>query len=118
VRQTKTGKEVEPPLTEALQAELARHPKTMGTVITGINEMGLRRRMQTFTRKLGVETVPHGLRKNAVNVLLEAGCTVPEVAAITGQTHAIVEKYAAKVNRRKLGQSAIVKLEAHRKRPA
>ena len=116
VRQTKTGKEVEPPLIPELQAELARHPKTMATIITGVNEMQLRRRLQAFTKKLGVETVPHGLRKNAVNVLLEAGCTIAEVSAITGQTHAIVEKYAAKVNRRKLGQSAIVKLEAHRKK--
>lgn len=118
VRQTKTGKEVEPPLTAELQAELARHPKSMGPIITGINEMGLRRRLQRYTRALGVETVPHGLRKNAVNALLEAGCTIAEVAAITGQTHQIVEKYAAKVNRRRLGKAAIVKLEAHRKQSA
>ena len=44
-----------------------------------------------------------------------AGCTIAEVAAITGQTHQVVEHYAAKVNRRKLGKSAIVKFEAARR---
>ena len=33
----------------------------------------------------------------------------------TGQTHQVVEHYAAKVNRRKLGKSAIVKFSAARK---
>jgi len=59
--------------------------------------------------------VPHGLRKNAVNALLEAGCTVAEVAAITGQTYGVVEHYAARVNRRHLGKAAIVKLETRRR---
>jgi len=67
---------------------------------------------------LGIKTVPHGLRKNAVNALLEAGCTIAEVSAITGQTHQVVEHYAAKVNRRKLGKSAIVKFERARDKSA
>ena len=74
-----------------------------------------RKRLQAFTAALGIKTVPHGLRKNAVNALLEAGCTIAEVSAITGQTHQVVEHYAAKVNRRKLGKSAIVKFEAARR---
>ena len=53
--------------------------------------------------------------KNAVNALLEVGCTIAEVSAITGQTHQVVEHYAAKVNRRKLGKAAILKFEAARK---
>lgn len=57
----------------------------------------------------------HGLRKNAVNALLEAGCTIAEVASITGQTFQVVEHYAAQMNRRKLSKAAIVKLDAHRK---
>lgn len=116
VKQSKTGKIVEPPLMSELKAELSRHPKGFETIIHGIGQRHLRTRLQSFTRALGTETVPHGLRKNAVNALLEAGCTIAEVASITGQTHQIVEKYAAKVNRRKLGAAAIVKLEAARKR--
>lgn len=118
VKQTKTGKEVEPMLIGELKAELARHPKSFETIIHGIGERQLRQRLQAFTRALGVETVPHGLRKNAVNAFLEAGCTIAEVASITGQTHRVVEHYAAKVNRRKLSGAAIVKLEAARNKSA
>lgn len=74
--------------------------------------------MQAFTLSLGVKTVPHGLRKNAVNSFLEAGCAIAEVAAITGQTFQVVEHYAAKMNRREMGKAAIVKLDAHRKKSA
>lgn len=45
-------------------------------------------------------------------------CTIAEVSAITGQTHQVVEHYAAKVNRRKLGKAAIVKFAAARKKSA
>ncbi len=114
VRQTKTGKLVEPPLIADLQAELDKTSKT-GVFILAETEGRLRRKLKAFTASLGAETVPHGLRKNAVIVLLEAGCTIAEVASITGQTHQVVEHYAARVNTRKLGKAAIVKLEAHRK---
>lgn len=60
--------------------------------------------------------VPHGLRKNAVNSLLLAGCSIAEVAAITGQTYQIVEHYAAQINRRKLAGGAIVKFDKSRTR--
>jgi integrase len=53
----------------------------------------------------------HGLRKSAVVFLLEAGCTVPEVAAITGQSWEMVEHYAQQVNQRKLARAAILKWE-------
>lgn len=84
----------------------------------GWNENQLRRKLQAFTLALGVKTVPHGLRKNAVNALLEAGCTIAEVASITGQTFQVVEHYAAQMNRRKLSKAAIVKLDAHRRKSA
>jgi integrase len=118
VRQTKTGKVVEPPLATELRAELDRHAKDLGPIIKGATQGQIRRKLQAFTRLHGIETVPHGLRKNAVNALLEAGCTIAEVSAITGQTHQIVEKYAARVNRRKLGDSAVVKMEAARGKSA
>ncbi|MCH2487503.1 MAG: tyrosine-type recombinase/integrase [Erythrobacter sp.] len=116
VKQGKTGKTVEPPLTAELRAELDRTPRNGMTIITGITQRQLRRKLQVFTAAMGAKTVPHGLRKNAVNALLEAGCTVPEVSAITGQTHQVVEHYAARVNRRKLGGAAILKLDVSRAR--
>lgn len=115
VRQQKTGKVVEPPLISDLRDELDRTPKTGLTIIHGIKRTTLGARIKAFLRKHGQgDKVPHGLRKNAVIAFLEAGCTVPETAAITGQTHQVVEHYAAQVNRRKLGKAAVVKFEAAR----
>ena len=115
IRQGKTGKRMTIPFIDELRAELDRTPKRGLLILDGMKVAALRRKLQAFTKALGVETVPHGLRKNAVNALLEAGCTVGEVAAITGQSWQMVEHYAARVNQKKLGQAAIVKLEAHRK---
>ena len=43
--------------------------------------------------------------------LLEAGSTDAEVAAITGQTRAMIEHYALQVNRKELAATAILKWE-------
>jgi integrase len=53
----------------------------------------------------------HGLRKSAVVMLLEVGCTTAEVQAITGQSMQMVEHYAKQVNQKKLAESAILKWE-------
>jgi hypothetical protein len=51
----------------------------------------------------------HGLRKSAVVMLLEAGCTDAEVAAITGQSREMIVHYSVMVNQRKLARAAILK---------
>jgi hypothetical protein len=53
----------------------------------------------------------HGLRKSAVVMLLEAGCTDAEVAAITGQSREMITHYSLMVNQRKLARAAILKWE-------
>ena len=58
--------------------------------------------------------MPHGLRKNAVMAMLEAGCKISEAASITGQTFAMVEHYAARLNKRKMAESAVRKFEIWR----
>jgi hypothetical protein len=63
----------------------------------------------------GHHIVPHGLRKNAVNALLEAECSVAEVSAITGQSLQMVEHYAKERDQAALGRSAILKFEARNK---
>jgi len=116
VKQQKTGKAVSFPLHADLSAELGK-VATRGIWV--ICQPGgrpytvhrIRDILQTFTAALGVKTVPHGLRKNAVNALLECGCTVAEVKAITGQSMQIIEHYAARVNSRKMGKAAILKWE-------
>lgn len=113
----KRGGDQEVPLHSALVAELARTPKRGLTII--VNENGLpmtdqvvRKELKRFAAEQGhPDLVPHGLRKNAVNALLEAGCSVAEVQAITGQSFRMVEHYAKRVRRRGLGQAAIYKLE-------
>ncbi|WP_246693789.1 integrase [Methylobacterium sp. WL18] len=54
----------------------------------------------------------HGLRKNAVNMLLEAGCTEAEVAAIVEMSEQMVRHYSRDVNKRRLARNAMKKLEA------
>lgn len=107
------------PLAGELKSELDATPKRGLTVITmtdgrPVKADWLREQLQGFTKALGAETVPHGLRKNAVIALLEAGCTIAETASITGQTMAIIEHYAARVNNRRLGQAAMLKFDSQR----
>jgi hypothetical protein len=54
----------------------------------------------------------HGLRKNAVIMLLEVGCTEDEVGAIVGMSPAMVRHYAKEVRRHHLAINAMKKLEA------
>jgi len=69
------------------------------------------RTLGRFANDHGAHAVPHGLRKNAVNALLESGCSVAEVAAITGQSLRMVEHYAKGRDQAALGEAAILKWE-------
>lgn len=80
-----------------------------------VTESGLRQRIQKWAKARGQQIVPHGLRKNAVNALLEAGCSAAEVSAITGQSLQMIEHYAKERDRAHLGRSAILKFEARNK---
>lgn len=107
------------PLLSELRDELERTPKRGLTIITNhaglpMGDQVIRREIKKFGEQRGFDVVPHGLRKNAVIALLEAGCTVAETAAITGQSFQMVEYYARQVDQRKLGSAAILKLENRR----
>lgn len=117
--QQKNGKEVWVPLLKDLKAELAVTPKLGMTILSDkvgrpVTVDAIRKDLQAFTAALGAKTVPHGLRKNAVNALLEAECSVAEVASITGQTYAMVEHYAKGINQRTMAKAAVIKLENRR----
>lgn len=119
--QEKTGKLVEFPVNAELRAELERTPKRGITILTNhlgapISDDIIRKELKRFAATFDLDLVPHGLRKNAVNAMLEAGCSVAETAAITGQTYQIVEKYARKINRRRLGKQAVLLWEQSRNR--
>jgi integrase len=114
--QQKTGKALQFPVYSALQAVLDETPRRSITILTGqngraISPVTIRQELVAFTAAQGRKCVPHGLRKNAVNALLEEGCTIAEVAAITGQSFGVVEHYAARVNQTKLGRAAMLKFE-------
>ena len=70
-----------------------------------------RRHVDLMTRLKEAGFVFHGLRKNAVNMLLEAGCTEAEVSAIVEMSEQMVRHYARDVNKRRLARSAMRKLE-------
>ena len=116
VRQKKTGKELKVHQHRALQAELDRTPKRGLTILAQANgkpwsDTTIREKLQAYAKERGFHVVPHGLRKNAVIALLEAGATIPEVQAVTGQSVDMVMHYAARVDRGALSEAAILKLE-------
>ena len=64
------------------------------------------------TSSVDAGLVFHGLRKNAVNTLLEVGCTEAEVSAIVEMSEQMVRHYARDVNKRRLARSGTAKMEA------
>jgi site-specific recombinase XerC len=103
-----------------LAERLAASDKSAVTILINANgqpwgQGGLRQKLQQWAKARGHHVVPHGLRKNAVISLLEAGCTVYEVSGITDQSPQMVEHYAVKVNKLTLGRAAVIKLDAHRR---
>lgn len=120
VKQEKTGKEMDILIHDDLASELARHPKTLGTILAqangrAIGQHTLRTGLQKFASDRGFKVVPHGLRKNAVNELLLAGCSVAETAAISGQSMAMIEHYAKGRAQPALGSAAVLKWQGRNK---
>lgn len=118
IRQRKTKKVYQIPLHSALRTELAKTHRVGLTIITDEKGRPLRaetarRRLKDFVTGYGVDRVPHGLRKNAVNALLEAGCSAAETAAISGQSLQMVEHYAKQRNQEKLADAAILQWEGN-----
>jgi integrase len=119
--QQKTGKA----LKIAVHSRLARvieEDAPKGAMLYLLNERGkpltgpaLRARLQKWAAARGMKIVPHGLRKSAVNALLEAQCSTAEIAAITGQTMQMIEHYGKGRDLGRLSSSAILKFEARDK---
>ena len=70
-------------------------------------------------RKAGIAAglSPHGLRKATVCRLMEAGCTAPAIASITGQSLRMVEHNAREVNQKRLAAAAIAHLGRPERQP-
>lgn len=118
IRQQKTGKDLRIHIHSKLAAELARTPKRALTILTtvdgkAIGPQRVRIALKEHCAAFGLDLVPHGLRKNAVIALLEAGCSVAETASISGQSFNMVEYYAKLRDQGKLSAAAVLKWEAN-----
>lgn len=107
------------PIHQELTAALAKEPKRGLTIITGadgkpLTQQTVRTKLKEFAAELGAKAVPHGLRKNAVNALLECGCSVAETAAISGQSLGMVELYAKRRAQGSLASAAILRWERNK----
>lgn len=122
VCQEKTGRRVWIPLHRDLRADLDTTRRTSTRILTGergrpFTKESFKTAWQRQHECIELVTgachglVPHGLRKSAVCFLIEAGSDVEEVMAITGQSRAMVEHYAADLNRQRLAARAIAKWE-------
>lgn len=116
VTQQKTGKALEIPVHSRLAAILAEAPRRGLTILVGpkdrqAKDQTIRAYLKDFGKDRGFTVVPHGLRKNAVNALLEAGCSTGETSAISGQSLAMIEHYAKRRNNPKMGKAAVLKWE-------
>lgn len=122
LRQSKTGRRVEIPVTRELRAVLEATPRIGPVILTNAKgrpwrNNAFRNAWRRLSRKAGITDLTfHDLRGTAVTRLAEAGCTQAEIATITGHSlrdvGAILERYQARTA--KLAISAIAKLERAR----
>ena len=102
------------PLHPALRSILEGATRRHVTVLTNKGATGPATKesaikmVEAFGSAHGVHLVTHGLRKNAVIALLEAGCSVAQTSAISGQSLQIVEYYARGRDQKKLATAAIL----------
>lgn len=121
--QSKTSKEISIPIHTKLKAALAATPKR-GLHLVISEETGLNWKFRAFCDNVrdariaaGLESVLFmDLRRTAVTRLGEAGCTVPQIASITGHSvkdvQAIIDTYLRPT--RKMAAAAIRRLEKRR----
>lgn len=119
VKVSKTSEELEIRLHDDLKAELAKTPKRGLTILTRwdggpVGHQTIRKELKAFCQEYGLSLVPHGIRKNAVIALLEAGCSVAETGAVSGQSFQMVEYYAKQRNQKRLSGAAILKWQGNK----
>jgi integrase len=116
VKQKKTGTQLAIPLHPKLAAELAKSPPGNLTFLMTaqgrpFTPVGFSNWFTDCARKAGLpkNSSPHGLRKAAARRLAEAGCSTPQIAAITGHSSLReVERYTKSVNQKRLATDAVV----------
>lgn len=120
VRQTKTGAECVIPIHRELRHIIDATPSGhLSFVVTHrgapFSVGGFSKVFREYVRAAGLPDglSPHGLRKAACCRLAEAGCTAPEIMAISGHRDIReVERYIKEANQKRLAQSAMRALES------
>ncbi len=120
--QEKTKQPLVIPAHPILRAELDAWPRQAATILT--NKKGvpwkpiyLSHQLPDALERIGLsgELGIHGLRKLAAAELANAGCSVHEIAAITGhRTLAMVQHYTASADQIRMADAAIIRLSQHR----
>lgn len=125
--QEKTETPLEIPASPALRAELDAWKQGAVTTTVLASSHGTPWVVEALSRNLSKALVRiglpkglnlHGLRKLAAVRLAEAGCSIHEIAAITGhRTLAMVQLYTEGVNQRRLAEVASLRLDHRTKEP-
>jgi integrase len=118
VKQNKTGAEVTIPIVQELHAALDYCPRDRLTFITQadgrpLGAASLGNEFRDWLRKGGLpeKLSLHGLRKAAARRLAEAGCTVHEIAAVTGhKTLSEIERYTREAEKTRLAEIGMRKV--------
>lgn len=118
VRQQKTGAELDIPIMPELQTTIADAPKDHMTFLTTqfgkpFTAAGFGNWFRERCNEAGLpHCSAHGLRKAASRRLAEYGCTVHEVAAITGHASLReVQRYTRGADQKRLADSAMAKVK-------
>ncbi len=124
VRQGKTGTRLEIPLHSQLAAVLAQHkPRSPMILTTGrgrpFTGSNFRNHFRKAIEAAGLQDLGlsfHGLRYAAADQLAELGCSLKEIASITGhKSLAMLAKYTAGADQRRLSGAAIERWDKHSK---
>jgi integrase len=118
VRQLKTGTPLWIPCHARLKSALERAERKSEFILTtrygkGYSAHGFCQMIRVATAQIGAaECSAHGLRCNAAIALVEAGCEVPQVMAVTGhKTFKEAQRYASHRDQKKLAKQAVAKWE-------
>lgn len=119
--QQKTGAPMVLPVNPALKAHLDAWPRVAATILTDARgrpwkPADLTHAMPAALVRIGLsnDMNVHGLRKLAAAELADAGCSVHEIAAITGhQSLSMVQLYTKSADQERLASAAIVRLSEH-----
>jgi integrase len=119
LRQQKTGAELAIPVHPALKPELDTWKRETSSTHILVDKGGLpwkpihlSQKLPRALRAIGLPPLGiHGLRKLCAAMLAQAGCTIHEIASITGhKSLSMVQLYTASVDQGRMAKAAIVRL--------